>query len=114
MEQMKEQPILVMTNLPDLPTADAVARHLVEKRLAACVNRLSPVHSIYRWQGKIEECSEITLLIKTTQKQYAQLEAAIKALHPYELPELIGVPIAAGLPGYLVWIVQETKSDVAI
>src|SRR3569832_2491498 len=104
----------VLLNLPDMPTADAIARYLVEQRLAACVNRLSPVHSVYRWRGAVEEASEITLLIKTVQTRYAEVEAAIKMHHPYELPEVIAVPVSAGLPAYLEWISEETKRDINV
>jgi periplasmic divalent cation tolerance protein len=107
-----EQAILVLTNLPDAAIAKSVARRLVEQKLAACVNCLPGVQSIYRWQGVIEEASEVTLLIKSTKDRYAELEAAIKALHPYEVPEIVAFPIIAGLSGYLDWIAQETKKDV--
>lgn len=110
-KEMMEETILVMTNLPDLPSADALARYLVEQRLAACVNRLSPVHSVYRWQGKVEEAAEISLLIKTTQARYRELEEAINQHHPYELPEIIAIPVSAGLPDYLRWVAQETKKE---
>ncbi|MDB5770570.1 MAG: divalent-cation tolerance protein CutA, partial [Burkholderia sp.] len=109
-----EQAILVFTNVPDATTATAIARKLVEQRLAACVNVLPQVQSIYRWQGMIEEAGELSLLIKTTQARYAELEAAIKALHPYDVPEVIAVPVVQGLPHYLDWIVQETKKDVKV
>ena len=109
-----EQSILVMTNMPDDAVATDMARRLVEQKLAACVNRLSGVRSIYRWQGVIEEANETTLLIKTTQKCYVELEAAIKALHPYEVPEIIVLPIVGGAQPYLDWIVQETKKDVNV
>lgn len=106
-----EQTILVLTNVADAPAAQLLARQLVAQKLAACVNCLPGVQSVYRWQGAIEEAGEVTLLIKTTQARYAELEAAIKTLHPYQLPEIIALPIVAGLPGYLDWIVQETKKD---
>ncbi|MDB5761303.1 MAG: cutA [Herminiimonas sp.] len=107
-----EQSILVLTNMPDASTAEGLARHLVEQGLAACVNRLPGVQSIYRWQGEIEEASEVTLLIKTTKRRYAELEAAIKALHPYQVPEIIALSIVEGLPQYLDWITRETKKNV--
>jgi periplasmic divalent cation tolerance protein len=105
------QAILVLTNLPDAAAAAAIARSLVEQRLAACVNILPQVQSIYQWQGEIETAGETTLLIKTMQTRYAELEAAIKAVHPYELPEIIAVPITAALPAYLGWIEQETTKN---
>jgi periplasmic divalent cation tolerance protein len=109
-----EQALLVLTNVPDAAIATRIARQLIEQRLAACVNVLPQVQSIYRWQGMIEEAGELTLLIKTTQARYAELEAAIKALHPYDLPEVIAMPIVQGLPRYLDWIEQETKKDMNV
>lgn len=100
--------LLVLTNLPDHASATALATALVEERLAACVNILSPCTSVYRWQGKIESASEVPLLIKTTQDRYAALEAAVRARHSYELPELIALPISDGLPAYLTWLAAET------
>jgi periplasmic divalent cation tolerance protein len=109
-----EQPILVLTNLPDAAVAKAIARQLVERRLAACVNLLPQVQSIYQWNGAVEEANEITLLIKTMQGRYADLEASIKAAHPYDVPEIIAMPIVQGLPQYLDWIENETKKDVNV
>lgn len=96
--------LLVFTNLPDRPAAEALARALVEERLAACVNILASCRSVYRWQGAIENADEVPLLIKTSVERYAALAAAIRARHPYELPELIAVPITQGLPDYLAWV----------
>jgi len=111
---MEEPTLLVLTNLGDVDSARRIARELVERQLAACVNMLPGVQSVYRWQGVVEEESEITLLIKTTAARYAELEAAIRALHPYQLPEVIAVPIANGLPAYLDWVRQETKKDIDV
>lgn len=109
-----EQAVLVITNVPDASIALALGRQLVEQKLAACVSQLPSVRSIYRWQGAIEETNEITILIKTTQARYGELEATIKALHPHEVPEIIMLPIVRGLPSYLDWIEQETKKDVNV
>ena len=106
-----EQVFIVMTHLPDAATADALAGALVEARLAACASLTTGVQSVYRWQGKIERANEVTLTIKTTQCHYAALETAIRAAHPYELPEIIALPVVAGLPSYLHWIVAETSPD---
>ena len=100
--------LLVLTNLPDRESAMKLARGLVEGRLAACVNVLSGCASVYRWQGAIEEAEEVPVLIKTRAARYADLEAAIRGLHPYELPEIIAVPVVRGLPGYLQWVADET------
>ena len=107
------QTLLILTNLPDQASAQALATTLVSARLAACVNMLGPCRSVYRWQGAIESAQEVPLLIKTTAARYADLEAAIRAAHPYELPEIIAVPIAHGLPGYLDWLVTETRAEAA-
>jgi periplasmic divalent cation tolerance protein len=106
-----EQILIIMTNLPNVQAAEALANALVEARLAACVNLLPAVQSVYRWQGKVEKANEVTLLIKTTQRHYAALEAAISAAHPYELPEVIALPVTAGLPAYLHWVAAETTPE---
>jgi len=100
--------LLVLTNLPDSASASALAEHVVAERLAACVNILAPCRSVYRWQGKVEAAEEVPLLIKTSADRYAALEAAIRARHPYELPEIVAVPINHGLPAYLDWLAVET------
>jgi periplasmic divalent cation tolerance protein len=100
--------LLVLTNLPDSETARAIAEHLVSARLAACVNILAPCRSVYRWDGRIEEASEVPMLIKTKSECYAALEAAIREKHPYELPEIVAVRIDRGLPAYLAWLEAET------
>lgn len=101
--------LLVITNLPDRAVAERMADALVAKRLAACVNVLAPCRSVYRWQADVQHDEEHPMLIKTTDERYAELEAEIRALHPYELPEIIAVPIGRGLPGYLAWVVEETS-----
>ena len=111
MSQTSGQTLLIFTNLPDAASAQTLATMLVAERLAACVNVLAPCRSVYRWQGAIESAEEVPLLIKSTTGRYADLEAAIRAAHPYELPEIIAVPIAHGLPDYLSWIVTETRTE---
>ncbi len=111
MSQTGGQTLLIFTNLPDAASAQTLATMLVAERLAACVNVLAPCRSVYRWQGAIESAQEVPLLIKTTTARYAELEAAIRTAHPYELPEIIAVPIAHGLPDYLNWVVTETRSE---
>ncbi|HTN67322.1 MAG TPA: divalent-cation tolerance protein CutA [Burkholderiaceae bacterium] len=108
------QPLLVLTSLPDLAGAQALARALVQQQLAACVNILPAVQSVYRWQGALEDAAEVGLVVKTTEARYAELELAIKLAHPYELPEIIALPIVAGLPAYLAWIAAETRKDIKI
>lgn len=102
--------LLVITNLPDRASAERVAEALVIQRIAACVNVLAECASIYRWEGKLEHASEVPLLIKTTRAAYPKLEDALRKLHPYELPEIIALPVNTGLPEYLNWVVQETQT----
>lgn len=104
MQTPANAPFLVLTALPDRPAAETLATALVEARLAACVNILAPCRSVYRWQDAVEAADEIPLLIKTTAECYPALEAAIRAAHPYELPEVIALPVACGLPDYLAWL----------
>ena len=101
-------PLLILTNLPDQASAETLARALVEQKLAACVNILAPCTSIYRWKDNIENAQEIPLLIKTTSDVYAAMEDTIQRLHPYELPEIVQVPISGGLHAYIQWLIGET------
>lgn len=101
--------LLVITTLPDAEAARTLARGIIEARVAACVSQLAPCTSTYRWQGEIETANEVPLLIKTTTDAYARLESLIRAAHPYELPEIIAVPVSGGLPAYLDWIKLETN-----
>jgi periplasmic divalent cation tolerance protein len=101
--------LLVITNLPDRGSAEKLADALIEGRLAACVNILSPCRSVYRWQGEVQHDEEFPLLIKTTRERYAALEQAIRAGHPYELPEIMAVPVERGLPAYLDWVAEQTR-----
>ncbi len=103
------EPLLVLTNVPDTAGAEKLARALVESRAAACVNVLAACRSIYRWQGAVETAEEIPLLVKTTAASYPQVEAIVRAHHPYDVPELIAVPITHGLPAYLDWVAKETE-----
>ena len=102
------EPLLVLTNLPDQGAAEKLAHVLVEARAAACVNVLAACRSIYRWEGAVETAGEIPLLIKTTAENYPQVEAIVRANHPYDVPELIATPITHGLPAYLDWVAKET------
>jgi len=101
-----QQAWVVLTNMPDMDSAKGLAQHLVTEGLAGCVNILPGVQSVYRWQGKVEQQSEVTLLIKIIAERYPALQAEIQALHPYELPEIIALPVAQGLPAYLDWIAE--------
>ena len=102
------EPLLVLTNCPDAATARTIAEAVVEARLVACVNILAPVQSVYRWQGKVESAVEIPLFFKSTAANYERLAETIRTLHPYEVPEIIALPITHGLPAYLNWLAAET------
>jgi periplasmic divalent cation tolerance protein len=104
------QALLVITNLPDRASAERIAATLVTEGVAACVNVLAECTSVYRWQGKVEHASEVPLLIKTTLAAYPLLESTLRKLHPYEVPEIIALPVSAGLPEYLNWVIQETQA----
>jgi periplasmic divalent cation tolerance protein len=101
--------LLVLTNLPDRAAAEKIADLLIERRLAACVNILAPCRSVYRWKGAVQHDEEHPMLIKTTAERYPAMEAAIRQAHPYELPEIVAVPIERGLPAYLDWVAAETS-----
>ena len=103
------EPLLVLTNVPDQATAEKLARMLIESHAAACVNVLPAGRSIYRWQGRVEQADEIPLMIKSTAASYAAVEKIVRAHHPYDVPELIAIPITHGLPAYLDWLAQETE-----
>ncbi|MEE9143091.1 MAG: divalent-cation tolerance protein CutA [Gammaproteobacteria bacterium] len=109
MNPADSEQLLVFCTCPDAGTAGQIATALVERRLAACVNRLGQVGSTYRWQGAVEGAEEVLLLIKTSRAAYADLEQAIVELHPYELPEIVGIDIDTGLPGYLDWVTKCTE-----
>jgi periplasmic divalent cation tolerance protein len=101
--------LLVLTNLPDRAAAEKLADALIEKRVAACINILAPCRSVYRWQGAVQHDEEHPVLIKSTRAAYPALEAHIRALHPYELPEIVAVPIERGLPAYLDWVAAQIQ-----
>jgi len=102
--QNQAEYLLVVTTCPDDLVARDLAAKIVGVKLAACVNIVPKIISIYEWQGQKEQTSESLLLIKSTQEKYAELQAFIVSEHPYELPEVIAVPICGGLPDYLAWI----------
>ncbi len=103
-----DEVVIVLTNLPDRAAAVKLAQELVARRLAACVNVLAECTSVYRWKGGIENAVEVPVLIKTRAGRYAEVEAAIRELHPYELPEIVAVPVQHGFDEYLQWVADET------
>ena len=96
--------VLVLCHFPDADSATRCAHALLDARLAACVSVGAPVQSFYVWQGQREAASEVPLCAKTTAAAYAAVEAAVRAAHPYELPEIIALPLSHGLPAYLFWV----------
>lgn len=104
MQADSPQRLLALNACPDSGTAEKIAAALVEERLAACVQVLPGVRSYFRWEGKADNAAECLLLIKTTAARYPAAERRIRQLHPYELPEIIAVPISVGLPEYLRWV----------
>lgn len=101
--------LLVMTTLPDADSAARLAERLVTEKLAGCVNILPAMTSVYIWKEKLERGNEHLLLIKTRREYFDTLAEAIKSQHPYELPEIIAIPVVAGLPAYLQWINESTE-----
>ena len=101
--------LVLLCTCPDENVARTLAGRLVEERLAACVNVLPSVRSIYRWQGALQEDSEALMVIKTGASRYREAEDWLQRNHPYDVPEIIALPVEQGLPAYLEWVVQETK-----
>jgi periplasmic divalent cation tolerance protein len=102
-----EETLVVLCACPNEETARGIAETLVQEHLAACVNRMAGVRSTYRWQGRIEDEPEVLLLIKTVRRRFEALELRLKALHPYDLPEIIALPVTAGSAQYLTWVATE-------
>lgn len=95
---------MVLTNVPDVACATQMAEALINRKLAACVNILSPCLSVYRWHDQLERSTEIPMIIKTTRNAYSAVEATLLNMHPYELPEIINLHVDGGLPTYLQWL----------
>lgn len=101
--------LVILCACPDDAVAARIARALVEERLAACVNRWPLTASTYRWQGRVVDEAEVLLMIKTTADRYDAVTPRIAELHPYDVPEVIALPVAGGLPAYLAWLATETS-----
>ncbi len=108
---MSEKVLLLISMLPDPVSAERLARLAVERRLAACANIQASFRSIYRWRGKIELADEVSVVFKTTVRRYPELEALIRAEHPYELPEILAFSPHCGLEAYLGWVAAQTQDD---
>jgi periplasmic divalent cation tolerance protein len=100
--------VVILVTAGSESEAETIARTLVEERLAACVNVISPIRSLYRWEGKVTDDREWLLLIKTRAEYFSTAEARVKALHSYQVPEVIALPIVAGAETYLGWLRDET------
>ena len=107
---MNEETLLACSTFPEIETARRIAQQLVTENLAACANIIPAVESIYRWQGKIENAQETLVFFKTTAPRYTAFQDRLKQLHPYEVPEIICLRIADGLPEYLHWVGENTLS----
>lgn len=105
---MSSDVLVVVSNFPDETGARAAAVALVEAGAAACVNILAPCRSFFRWEGVLEEAFEVPVLVKTTRDRYADAERILRSHHPYELPEIVAVPLADGFAGYLDWVREQT------
>jgi periplasmic divalent cation tolerance protein len=101
---MSSDAILVLTACPDEATAADIARDLVESGVAACVSRIPAAHSTYRWEGRLQDEPEVLLIIKTLATRFETLEMRLKSLHPYEVPEIIALPVLRGSSEYLAWL----------
>src|SRR5205814_5969807 len=103
---MADEIVLALCTFPDAETARRIAREIVELRLAACGNILPQIHSIYRWQGKVESADEVLAIFKLDATRYPEFESKIRSLHPYDVPEIISCQIDNGLPEYLRWVAE--------
>jgi periplasmic divalent cation tolerance protein len=101
--------IVVLVTVPDHNIARKVSKAVLTARLAACVNVLPGIQSMYWWEGKIADEQEVLLLIKTTEARFESLSQTIRSAHPYEVPEIVAVPVVRGLPQYIEWIRRETS-----
>ena len=110
MQKNENEYSIIITTAGSKDTAKKIANLLVEKRLAACAQTF-PIESVYSWQGKIHEDNEIALFIKSKTALFDKIAAAIKANHEYEVPEIIQIPVTNGLPDYLKWIDENTRSN---
>lgn len=109
-ESTTTEALVVLTTVETAGQGREIARQLVESRLAGCVQILPAMTSIYHWEDRIEEATEVMLLIKTRRPLYDQLEARLRQLHPYQTPEILALPVSAGATGYLAWLRAETSS----
>jgi periplasmic divalent cation tolerance protein len=103
---MPERIYLALSTFPDRETAQRISNQLVSEKYAACANILSSIESIYRWKGKIESGNETLVFFKLSKDRQSAFQKKLRSLHPYEVPEIIFIPISSGLPGYLRWVAE--------
>ena len=108
---MNNDSLVVFSTAPDTEVAEALAEHLVSERLAACVNLVGGVRSVYRWEGEVHRNPEVLLIVKTDQQHLESLVATLQNRHPYECPEIIAMPIVGGSAGYLEWLASSLTGD---
>ena len=108
---MSAEILIALCTCPDTSVGERIAEALVGEGLAACVNVLRGVTSVYRWQGEVQRDPEVLLVIKTVRERLAALISRVRTLHPYELPEVIAFPVSDGLPDYLQWVITCTSPD---
>ena len=106
---MESALVIVNITAPSMEIAQLLAQSLVDQRLAACVNLVGPIQSVYLWQGSIHQDEEVLMIVKTRRAHMDAIAAVLKDLHPYDLPELIALPVVGGSPAYLDWVAQSTK-----
>ncbi|HEY2140351.1 MAG TPA: divalent-cation tolerance protein CutA [Chthoniobacterales bacterium] len=106
---MGDEIVLAFSTFPDLETARRVAVEIVDLRLAACGNIVPQIHSVYRWQGKMESSEEALAIFKLAASRYAEFETKLRSLHPYEVPEIICCKVGPGLPQYLQWVTENCR-----
>lgn len=109
--RMSDECLVVLCTCPERADAERIAHLVVDRRIAACVNILPGVSSIYRWQGRVDTADEVLMVIKTSRSRYASLEDAIVTSHPYEVPEIVALTISVGLPAYLAWLVESVADS---
>jgi periplasmic divalent cation tolerance protein len=108
---MSDEVVLALSTFPDADTAQRVAREIVELRLAACGNVLPQIHSVYRWQGKVESADEALAIFKLSVNRYAEFETKLRSLHPYDVPEIVSCKIDRGFPEYLRWVLDSCAPE---
>lgn len=107
---MAEKVLLALSTFPDAETARKISNQLIEEKLAACANILPAIESIYRWKGKIETGNEVIVFFKTSEERQSAFQQKLRSLHPYEVPEIVFIPVVGGLPEYLRWVTESCAS----